>query len=119
MAKGEISFECKYCRSLTLHYIKSTYIINGKPTILVNCYICSYPSLLYRNEKGKLHIDQKDVPERTIVLSHDLEYRQTQIETEMEELHNKEIEQWMKSENFFGSTKKYREGGNVKNNKKD
>ena len=97
--KGAISFKCKYCKAVTRHIIIGTVEYQGKQTEQVKCYVCEYTKILYRDPKTKrIMIDESGVPERIIVLPHDLEYRQTQIETEMEEEHNKQVDDWLKDE---------------------
>ena len=97
--KGAISFKCKYCKAVTRHIILGEVEYNGKMTTQVKCYVCEFTKILYRDPKTKkLTLDESGVPERTIVLPHDIEYRQTQIETELEEDHNKGIDEWLKSD---------------------
>lgn len=96
--KGAISFKCKYCRAMTRHIILGEVEYKGKMTTQVKCYVCEYIKILSRNKDGKLELDESGVPERTLILPHDIEYRQTQIETKMEEEHNKQVDDWLKDE---------------------
>lgn len=97
--KGGVVFPCKYCKARTRHSIKEHVEYKGRNTTKVICNVCKHIGLMYRNKEGKLVIDQTDIPERLVLMPHDLEYRQTKAETEEEIQHNKEIDEWLRSKN--------------------
>ena len=98
-AKGEVTFACKYCKVRTAHKLKERTEYKGKQVTIVVCMVCNYKKLMYRDPKtGKLIIDETDVPKRTIIMPHDIEHRQTQLETEEEVEHSRSIDEWLKSD---------------------
>jgi len=95
-----MTFECKYCKADTAHITMRITEVNGLKKRVVRCLVCQHDSLLFRNKAGSIEVDQSNIPDRKIILPHDLEHRQLRIETEEEEKHHREIDQWLKSDNL-------------------
>ena len=106
MGQGEITFECKYCRAKTTHIITSKSERAGRPSTLVRCMVCKYEKMVYRDNTGKLQVDQSQVPKRMIVLPYDVEKIQSEIVSEHQEQELKKIDDWLVNPDWYAVTKR-------------
>ena len=119
--KGEIIFKCKYCRANTRHLIQQEDVeYNGKKGMVLLCYVCEHKKFVYRHPKsGALVIDDRDVPERKIILPYDIEHRLGQVELKEEADAHKEVDKWLDWETLNNPKYKGKGFGDGPNKKKD
>ncbi len=96
MASSEVTFKCKYCRKMTNHIPTSQTEIQGYKGLIVKCMVCGYEAAVYRR-KGRLDVDQSNIPERSIIMIWDDEYTQMKHDLDAPDAiqANKDIDDWL------------------------
>ena len=100
---SELTIKCKYCRANTVHKFTGKTERNSITGQLYKCMICGFTKFVYRSDKGMV-VDQSLVPERTVLMPHDIEQIQSEINSPEEEQANKEIDEWLRNPAHFPVT---------------
>ena len=105
MADPDLIFKCKYCRRTTNHKLDRVTEYKAKKAQIYECRVCKHTCALYRDNNGKLKVDQSETPERMILLPYDTQAIQEEIVSQSQEDANKEIDDWLIRPNRFPVTR--------------
>jgi hypothetical protein len=95
---SNVVYKCKWCRKGTDHMPVRQTEINGYKGLVTKCAVCSHESAIFR-DKGRLNVDQSQIPERTLLMPWDDKYTMMKEDQDNPDSiqANKDIDEWLKN----------------------